>query len=255
MESLMELNPQTACPAPAECTTPTAPIWQDVLAQAVTGELIAAMNYAALAEICDDPEEAGEARKHAAIERGHAAAFMAAGRKIGVDVVANVDGKHWKRLHESFLSCVAERDYIGCLIVQEIMLEAFALASYTRVAKVAPGSLGRVFGVIAAEEQVHAGHAIAILKAERDRNPQLFDDKLYLLHLEVMTTLAKMLAKDCRDGHCEVCVSNCVKPSLNEISLSAAQLRGASLQQYLKTLDALGLPGEVTLTWIAQLPV
>jgi len=27
------------------------------------------------------------------------------------------------------------------------------------------------------------------------------------------------------------------------------------LQQYLKTLDALGLPGEVTLAWIAQLPV
>jgi hypothetical protein len=64
-----------------------------------------------------------------------------------------------------------------------------------------------------------------------------------------------MLAKECKDGHCEVCVSSCVKPSLFEVSLSAAQLRGASLQQYLKTLDALGLPGEVTLTWIAQLPI
>ena len=62
MESLMELKSQTECPSP------TAPIWQDVLAQAVTGELVAAMNYAALAEICDDPEEAGEAREHAAIE-------------------------------------------------------------------------------------------------------------------------------------------------------------------------------------------
>jgi hypothetical protein len=32
-------------------------------------------------------------------------------------------------------------------------------------------------------------------------------------------------------------------------------LRGASLHQYLKTLDKLGLPGEVTLTWVTQLPV
>jgi hypothetical protein len=46
-----------------------------------------------------------------------------------------------------------------------------------------------------------------------------------------------------------------VKPSLSEISLSAAELRGASLQQYLKTLDTLGLQGEVTLVWVAQLAV
>jgi len=249
MESLMELEPQT------ESASLTAPIWQDVLAQAVTGELVAAMNYAALAEICDDPEEAGEAREHAAIERAHAAAFMAVGRKIGVDVVSNVDGKHWKRLREAFMRCVAERDTIGCLIIQEIMLEAFALASYTRVAIVAPESLGRVFGAIAADEQEHADHAMAILKAERDANPDRFDDKLHRLHLEVMTTLAAMLTKECKDGHCEVCQSSCVKPSLFEVNLSAALLRGASLQQYLKTLDALGLPGEVTLAWIAQLPV
>jgi fatty aldehyde decarbonylase len=251
MESLTEPKPQTQ----QQCPALSAPIWNDVLAQAVTGELVAAMNYAALAEICDDPDEAAEARHHAAIERAHAAAFAAAGRKIGVEVVSNVDGKHWKRLRESFLRCAAERDTIGCLIIQEIMLEAFALASYARVAKVAPDALGKVFGAIAADEQEHANHALAILRAEREASPDAFDEKLHALHLDVMTTLAKMLAKDCRDGHCEVCVSSCVKPSLFEISLSATQLRGASLQQYLKTLDALGLPGEVTLTWVAQLPV
>jgi rubrerythrin len=249
MESLIELEPQR------ECSYSTAPIWQDVLAQAVTGELVATMNYAALAEICADPAEKEEAREHAAIERAHAAAFVAAGRKIGVDVVPNVDGKHWKRIRDSFLRRVAERDVTGCLIIQEIMLESLALASYTRVARVAPGNLGRVFAAIASDEQKHADHAIAILKAERNANPQLFDDKLHSLHVDVMTTLAKMLAKDCSEGQCDVCVSSCVKPALFDISLSAAQLRGASLQQYLKTLDALGLPGEVTLTWIAQLPV
>ena len=70
-----------------------------------------------------------------------------------------------------------------------------------------------------------------------------------------MTTLAQMLAKECKDGHCEVCHASCVKPSLFDVRLSAAELRGASLQQYLKTLDMLGIPGEVTLTWVTQLPV
>ena len=245
------------CAQAIECTSlsPEALIWQDVLAQAMTGELVAAINYTSLSEICDDPEEVADALEHEQIERGHAARFAAEGRKIGVDVPNNVDAKHWNRLREAFMRCITERDFIGCLIVQEIMLESFAVASYARVGKVAPGSLGKTFASIAAEEQEHVDHAMAILGTERGLDARRFDNKVYGLHLDVMTTLAKMLAKECKDGHCEVCHGNCVKPSLFEISLTAAELRGASLQQYLKTLDTLGLPGEVTLAWVTQLPV
>jgi fatty aldehyde decarbonylase len=240
-----------------ECTSlsPTAPIWQDVLAQAMTGELIAAMNYTSLSEICDDPAEIADALEHAQGERGHAAAFAAEGRKIGVEVANNVDAKHWKRLREAFMRRIAEQDFIGCLIVQEIMLESFAVASYARVGKVGPGSLGKTFTAIAAEEEGHIEHAMEILRAERARDAQRFDDKVHGLHLEVMTILAEMLAKECTNGHCEVCHGSCVKPALPDVSLSAAELRGVSLRQYLKTLDLLGLPGEETLTWVAQLPV
>jgi hypothetical protein len=135
------------------------------------------------------------------------------------------------------------------------LLESLSVASYSRVGKAAPGSLGRTFAAIAAEEEEHVDHAMSILRAERALDAELFDSKVYGLHLEVMTTLAEMMARECRHGHCEVCQGNCVKPSLFEVSLSAAELRGASLQQYLKALDCLGLPGEVTLGWVAQLPV
>src|ERR1700719_2615295 len=183
METVIGLN----CPEAMECTSlsPGAPIWQDVLAQAMTGELIAAMNYTSLAEICGDPEEAADASEHAKIEQGHAAAFASEGRKIGVDAANNVDAKHWKRLREAFLGCIAERDFIGCLIVQEIMLESFAVASYARVGKVAPGSLGRTFTAIAAEEEGHVDHAMAILRTERALDARHFDEKIYRLHLDV----------------------------------------------------------------------
>src|ERR1700676_3620438 len=252
MEPLIAVN----CPT-IECASlsPTAPIWQDVLAQAITGELLAAMNYTSLSEICDDPEEVADALEHAAGERGHAGRFAAEGRKIGVDVPNNVDAKHWKRLRDAFMRCITERDYIGCLIVQEIMLESFAVASYARIGKVAPGSLGQTFASIAAEEEEHVEHAMSILRKDRALDAGRFDDKVYRLHLDVMTTLAQMLTKECKDGDCEVCHASCVKPSLFEVSLSAAELRGASLEQYLKTLDMLGIPGEVTLRWVTQLPV
>jgi fatty aldehyde decarbonylase len=253
MEPFVAIN----CSPTIECASlsSSAAIWQDVLSQAMTGELIAAMNYMSLSEICEDPAEVADALEHAAVERGHTARFAAEGRKIGVEVLNNVDAKYWKRLREAFLRRITRRDFIGCLIVQEIMLESFAVASYARVGKVGPGSLGKTFAAIAAEEEGHVDHAMAILRAQRALDRQGFDHKVHRLHLEVMTTLAQMLAKECKDGHCEVCHDACVKPALFDISLSAAQLRGASLQQYLKTLDALGLPGEVTLQWVAQLPV
>jgi fatty aldehyde decarbonylase len=253
MESLVSMN----CPAPVVCNSPlsNASIWQDILAQAVTGELMAAMNYRALSTICDDPEEVADALEHAQGEQGHAAAFAAEGRKIGLDVPNNVNARYWRRIRESFLRSIAERDFMACLIVQEIMLESFAVASYSRVGKAAPGSLGKTFAAIATEEEGHIEHAMDILRSERARDPQRFDDKVYRLHLDVMTTLTEMVAKDCRSGQCDLCHSSCVKPSLSEVGLTTAELRGASLQQYLKTLDALGLPGEVTLQWVAQLPV
>src|ERR1700726_4721358 len=143
-----------------ECTSlSSAPVWQDILAQAMTGELLAAMNYASLSEICKDPAEVADALEHAQGERGHAAAFAAEGRKIGVDVANNVEAKHWKRLRGTFLRCIEERDFVGCLIIQEIMLESFSFASYSRVGRVGPGTLGETFARIAAEEEEHIGHA------------------------------------------------------------------------------------------------
>src|SRR5260370_7839477 len=82
MEPLTSVN----CSA-IECTSlsTSAPIWQDILAQAMTGELLAAMNYTSLSEMCEDPAEISEALGHARAEQGHAAAFAAEGRKIGGD--------------------------------------------------------------------------------------------------------------------------------------------------------------------------
>src|SRR5947208_4294496 len=136
MEPLIDVN----C-SPMECTSlsRSAPIWQDILAQAMTGELLAAMNYTSLSEICDDPAEVADALEHSECERGHAAVFAAEGRKIGVEVCNNVDAKHWKRLRDAFLRCINERDFIGYLIVQEIKLSSIYVAIYSCFGKVVLG--------------------------------------------------------------------------------------------------------------------
>jgi fatty aldehyde decarbonylase len=236
-------------------STPNAAIWQDILAQAVTGELVAALNYTALAGISDDPEEIEEAQEHATGEQGHAAAFAAEGRKLGITVQSDVDARYWKRIRDSYMICINNRDIIGCLIVQELMLESFAVASYERVGRVGPGSLGTTFTAIAREEEEHIGHALSILQKERQIDPLAFDDKVHNLHNQVMTTLAEMLASQDKRCGCDLCHGVCVKTVLSQVALSTSELRGASLNRYLKTLDLLGLPGDMTLQWVSQLPL
>jgi hypothetical protein len=53
MEPVIDLT----CSLQSTSLSAAALIWQDVLAQAMTGELLAAMNYTSLAEICDDPAD------------------------------------------------------------------------------------------------------------------------------------------------------------------------------------------------------
>ena len=253
----MEVVTSPKCPATsdADAACSTGLIWQDVLAQAVTGELVAVLNYTSLAEICQDPDEVADALEHAESERGHATAFTAEGKKLGIEVPNNVNAKYWKRLRSAFLRQIDGRDFIGCLIIQEVMLESFAVASYKRVGQVAPGSLGTTFAAIAAEEEDHIDHAMSILRAARALDVQRFDDKVHELHVEVMGILAQMFAREDGDGHCELCHGTCVKQSLPVVGLTSSELRGASLQHYLRTLDLLGLPGEMTLAWATQLPV
>ena len=68
METVIDLK----CSLPNNPTSlsPTALIWQDVLAQAITGELLAAMNYTSLSEICDDPEEVAKQERDVVFVRG-----------------------------------------------------------------------------------------------------------------------------------------------------------------------------------------
>ena len=59
-------------------------VYADLLSQAITGELIGMANYAAMTELCRDPESQEEAVEHAFNERGHAAAFKRVARDLGL---------------------------------------------------------------------------------------------------------------------------------------------------------------------------
>ena len=230
-------------------------VYADILSQAVTGEIVGMQNFATLVGLCGDVESMVEALDHAETEKRHAVAFRSLAKELGVPVVLDLEAPYWGRLRQAFLKWAKAGDLTACILIQEVMLESFAVSIYGRVGSTAPGRLGRTFSGIAAEEATHLEHALELLQSERARDPASFESKVSSVHEDVMTILAQMVAKEDPQGHCGLCQHSCVKGSLPSVGLSIVELRGCALNLYLTTLDRIGLPGATSLQWVARLPL
>jgi fatty aldehyde decarbonylase len=227
----------------------------DILSQAITGELIGMANFAALAGTIDDYSEKMEAVEHAESERGHAIGFIKMAKRNNIEPIVNLQGIYWNSIHQKFLSCANKKDYIACLIIQEIMLESFAVSMYRDAGNALGGEIGKLLIRTSEEEKEHLSHATEILKAELMKEGDEFIKKFHHLHKDCMTILAEWSSNSDVKGHCGVCNGNCMKEDLGEIGLSTRQLRAGALKTYAEALDLIGLPTEQTTVWILNLPI
>ncbi|MGE5106219.1 MAG: long-chain fatty aldehyde decarbonylase [Sphingobacteriales bacterium] len=226
----------------------------DILSQAITGELIGMSNFASLCEAIDDVYEKMEAVEHSNCERGHAEGFIEIAKKYDLEPVINPNGYYWKNVRDCFLKYAGRKDFIGCLIIQEVMLECFAVSMYKDVGNALQNDIGKLFLSISKEEEEHIEHSIDLLKAEMEKDPLAFFLKVEQIHKDCMTILGEWTAKSDLKGHCGVCKDSCMKDSLHHAALEISTIRGNALNLYMKTLDRIGLPGQKTLQWIIQLP-
>jgi rubrerythrin len=226
----------------------------DILSQAITGELIGMSNFATLAGAIDDVHEKMEAVEHANCERGHAEGFMHLAQVYGLEPVVNLNGYYWHTIRQCFLKYAAQQDFIACLIIQEVMLECFAVSMYHDVGQALDNEIGDLFTAISAEEQEHIEHSIELLQAELNKDMLGFFKKVEAIHWDCMSVLAEWTAQTDLKGHCGVCKSSCMKESLPAANLDMGRMRGNALKLYVKTLDRIGLPGQKTLQWIINLP-
>jgi hypothetical protein len=226
----------------------------DILSQAITGELVGMSNFAALAGAIDDVHEKMEAVEHAGSERGHAEGFMAIAKKFDLEPLVNMNGYYWKEVQNCFLKYAAQKDFIACLVIQEVMLECFAVSMYNDVGQALDNEIGELFRAISAEEEEHIEHSIELLQAEMAKDPLGFFKKVETIHWDCMSILAEWTAKADLKGHCGVCKGSCMKESMHYVDLDVTRMRGNALNLYVKTLDRIGLPGQKTLQWIINLP-
>lgn len=226
----------------------------DIYSQAITGELVGMGNFASLAGTIDDPHEKMEAVEHANSERSHAEGFLSYAKKVGLNVNINLNGEYWKRVRKQFLRYAGENDFIACIIIQEVMLEAFAISMYTDAGNALGGESKELFLAIAEEEKEHMEHSVELLQKEMEKNPSEFIKKFEEIHFNCMTILSEFSATTDLSGHCGVCNGECMKNSLHHVGLEVNSLRGNALALYARALDTIGIPGEKSIVWIAKLP-
>jgi fatty aldehyde decarbonylase len=226
----------------------------DIFSQAITGELIGMSNFASLADTIDDAHEKMEAVEHANSERMHAETFLAYAKKEKLEININMQGEYWGNVRVQFLHYAQKKDFISCLIIQEVMLESFAVSMYTDVGNALGGEAGKLFLEIAEEEKEHLEHSSDILRAELKKDANAFINKFEELHFNCMKILAEFTATTDLRGHCGVCNGECMKGSLHHVGLDIVHLRGNALALYASAIDNIGIPGEKSIVWIARLP-
>ena len=231
-------------------------VYADLLSQAITGELVGMRNYASLVGLIPDIGGQIAVMRHASAELRHAENFGNVARDCGLEPIVNPDARHWQRVRAAFVRHAEQGDLIACLVIQEIMLESMAVALYSELGNLPDQRIARVFAATAREEAGHVDDGLDHLALAARRDPPGFADKVQVIHGEVMVAIADMLAgEEGPSDHCGLCAGSCVKQALPAVGLDRSKLRGRAMRHYLEALDALGVPGERSLAWVAGLPM
>ena len=132
----------------------------------VVGEGLADRHFRLLAKAI--PADQAELERLAAMEGRHARDFVGCGRHLGIEPDVSLARGLFAPLHDLFLSCNRAGDLPGCLTLQGIIVECFALAAYRHYLPVADDYARPITAGVMADEEEHLGYAERWLAAHDD---------------------------------------------------------------------------------------
>lgn len=123
----------------------------------VTGEGLADRQFRLLAQAI--PEDRAELLRLAAMEGRHARDFQDCARALGIAPDRPLARRLFAPLHQRFLSCHHRGDLAGCLVIQGLVVECFAVAAYSAYLPVADEVARTITARVLADEAEHLGYA------------------------------------------------------------------------------------------------
>ena len=123
----------------------------------MVGEGLADRHFRLLARSI--PEDRDELERLAAMEGRHATDFVGCGRHLGIKPDVALARRLFAPLHQLFLDCDRAGDLTGCLVIQGLIVECFAVAAYRCYLPVADSYARPITAAVIDDEAEHLNYA------------------------------------------------------------------------------------------------
>lgn len=160
----------------------------------IEGEQEAHDNYIALGTLI--PEQADELSKLARMELKHMRGFTACANNLGVTADMPFAKEFFAPLHGNFQKALAEGKVTTCLLIQAILIEAFAISAYHIYIPVADPFARKITEGVVKDEYTHLNYGQEWLKANLDS----VRDELEQANRENLPLVRKMLEQVADDA-------------------------------------------------------
>ncbi len=132
----------------------------------IEGEQEAHDNYISIATLL--PNESEELTKLAKMELKHKRGFTACGKNLGVEADMIFAKKFFSKLHGNFKIALENENLTTCLLIQAILIEAFAISAYHVYIRVADPFAKKITQGVVKDEYLHLNYGQEWLKANLD---------------------------------------------------------------------------------------
>ena len=129
----------------------------------IEGEQEAYDNYMSLGTMI--PEHADELARLAKMEMKHMKGFTSCGRNLGVQADLPFAKEFFGPLHGNFQTAFKEGKVVTCLLIQALLIEAFAISAYHIYIPVADPFARRITEGVVKDEYTHLNYGQEWLKA------------------------------------------------------------------------------------------
>jgi len=129
----------------------------------IEGEQEAYDNYVALSTLM--PEQAEELARLALMELKHMKGFTACGNNLGVTPDMDFAREFFLPLRDNFKTALEKGEVVTCLLIQAILIEAFAISAYHIYIPVADPFARKITEGVVQDEYTHLNYGQEWLKA------------------------------------------------------------------------------------------
>ena len=160
----------------------------------IEGEQEAHDNYISIATLI--PNELEELTKLAKMELKHKRGFTACGRNLGVEADMVFAKKFFSKLHGNFQIALEKGNLTTCLLIQAILIEAFAISAYHVYIRVADPFAKKITQGVVKDEYLHLNYGQEWLK----ENLSTCKDELMEANKVNLPLIKKMLDEVAEDA-------------------------------------------------------